>query len=982
MSNSPKRSLLSNIPLRWVLVVPFVLQIVGAVGLVSYLSYRSGQTALENMAHQVSNQASSRVRDRLNISLQNQNQAILLSQRAIQKRTLNLKDFEQMQNHFWQQINLSLSLSSIYFANENGEMIGYGRVLSQEAIEQTKQLTGENLTLGESVLIETTSQDLAHRKYYLVDDQGKAKQLYGNLPIDNRTTIWYRAGKAAQQLTWSPIYVFKDAPTLGINIVAPIKDEAGNFQGVLSSSIRLTAIGTFLSQLNFSPSGQAFIIDRAGDLVATSTLETPYIQVKQGEPLRLSASQSKDIRTKLVADRLQQQYGNLNQIQTKIRLKIVTEGNTLFVEVAPYQDDFGLDWLLVTVIPDSDFITEIQTNAKWTILLCGLTLLAIIAIGVITARWITRPILKLNQVSEAIAKGDWQEPLPEDQTIAELKALSVSFNLMATQVHQSFDRVETELLENKHFLQQITDHSAQILYILDPNVWVNLYINRQSIDILGYTPEEFQQGGSQFLQSILHPDDIPLLLRNMDYWQTAKDDEVLTTEYRMRHKNGDWVWLRSREVVFARNEHHQASKILGTAQDISNRKQIEIALAEAKETAEAANKAKSEFLANMSHELRTPMNGVLGMVQILSTTKLTEQQQSFVKTIRDSGDALLTVINDILDFSKIESGMLEIEPSNFVLEDVIRSVCTLLHSQAIDKQIDLQYAISPVIPTTIFGDHTRLRQILLNIVGNAIKFTQYGQVSISVNSRLLSQPNQYELSFEIADTGIGITGDRIDKLFQPFTQADASISRKYGGTGLGLSISKSLVELMGGTIWVKSGNQIGGNPPSIWRLQLNNSSVSHGSTFYFTIGVSTSSVTEQPLGFLLEQMMIDNKMAEKFPLRILLVEDNKVNQMVANLMLEQLGYCADVANNGLEAVQAVQSQSYDLIMMDLQMPEMDGLTAARLIRSKLMSQARIIAMTADATPEDRQICLEAGMDDYISKPIDMQEIMQLVSTTK
>ncbi len=290
--------------------------------------------------------------------------------------------------------------------------------------------------------------------------------------------------------------------------------------------------------------------------------------------------------------------------------------------------------------------------------------------------------------------------------------------------------------------------------------------------------------------------------------------------------------IDDREIWFSSNiSPLTEDTVIQISRDITERKLSEIALAKAKEDAEAATRAKSEFLANMSHEIRTPMNGVLVMAQLLATTELTEDQEDFVKTILESGDVLLAVINDILDFSKIESGMLQIEQRKFVLADVLSSVCNLMNGQARDKKIELQYAIDPNVPLSVIGDSSRLRQILINLIGNAIKFTPQGKVAIAVSGRALSDCDQYELKFAVTDTGIGIQCDRIRSLFQAFTQADTSISRKYGGTGLGLAISRKLIELMDGTIWVESFGGVGGKPPLNWQSDL----ATQGTTFYFVI---------------------------------------------------------------------------------------------------------------------------------------------------
>jgi len=384
---------------------------------------------------------------------------------------------------------------------------------------------------------------------------------------------------------------------------------------------------------------------------------------------------------------------------------------------------------------------------------------------------------------------------------------------------------------------------------------------------------------------------------------------------------------------------------------------LEVAL----RAAQAASRAKSEFLANMSHEIRTPLNAVLGMAELLQSTPLNAAQREFTDTIRTSGDALLSVINEILDFSKIEQGRIELEISPFDIRRCVREAIDIAVPPAANRSLSLRHHIAEDVPTLVLGDAYRVRQILVNLVANAVKFTERGEVVVTatrLSAQAAGEPDRLRLS--VRDTGIGIPPERQDRLFQAFSQIDASTTRKYGGTGLGLAITHRLVSILGGQIRVES-------------------TPGRGSEFRIDLPL-LAAPTPPPADTenVKVDLALDSSFAQHVPLRILLVEDNPVNQRVATLLLQKLGYSPAFALNGAEALTAIARESFDVVLMDVQMPIMDGLECSRRLRVEYPEPKRpwIIAMTANALEGDRENCLAAGMDDYTSKPVRTPVIAQ------
>jgi two-component system, sensor histidine kinase len=629
----------------------------------------------------------------------------------------------------------------------------------------------------------------------------------------------------------------------------------------------------------------------------------------------------------------------------------------------------GIDWGMLHVGLSLDgYNSEVRAVYR-TLMLLGLFCFAIATlISYHFARQLTSPILLLRNTADRIVEGD-VKARAQIATGDEVEQLARSFNRMT----DTMVKAQWDITAAHDYIQNIVRSITESLIVLDLKGTITM-VNKATLDWLGYTEEEIL--GQRVSVVLGEEDDMLGLVSTRDFMRTGM---VSNVEKTFRTKTGDEIpVLFSCSVMRQGNGKLQA--IVCVALDITERKQAEVMLQKSKEEAVAANRAKSEFLANMSHEIRTPMNGVLGMVDLLLSSDLTEEQRKFAETAYGSANQLLSLLNDILDLSKIEAGKLELEAIDFNMRAMMTEVLASFAVRAGAKGLALECVVDERTPPVLVGDPVRLRQIIINLVGNAIKFTNTGGITIHLE-RVEEQYEGVKLRCRVIDTGVGISPDVQDRIFESFSQADASTTRKHGGTGLGLTIARQLVHMMHGEIGVES-------------------TLGQGSTFWFTARLRRGSwervrpkeramSPSGPSSFSPEkghpsaaiQAKEREDGADWSHCRILLAEDNPVNQQVAMAILTRSGYFVDLVGNGTEAVDAMSKASYDVVLMDCQMPEMDGYEATRIIRDREKAAGRrtpVIALTAHAMQGDREQCLTSGMDDYLPKPFHRDELLATV----
>ncbi len=797
-----------RVPLQTVLVIPFVIQLVATVGLVGYLSFKNGHQAVNKLFEQLEEEISDRIAQQVQAYLDVPHIIHQIHQGAIASGKLDLQDFDQLEQYFWSQLQTHQLVNYLYYGNQAGQFIGVQRLPDQTLITKVLEYTPQ-------------------REYYRLSPTGERLERYKTKPYDPPNRPWYMAAAEAGEATWSSIYPSTSRRVLEINAAQPIYSETGTLQGVMGIELTLANISQFLQDLEIGYSGKAFIVERSGDLIATSTDEMPFVVV-DGEEKRLPAQQSKDQTLRLITEYLLDQFDSLEKIDRPVRIHFYHQGEPFCVRVSPFQDGRGIDWLIMVMIPEADFIEQIHHNTRITILLCILALLLALIIGYFTARSVIRPLLQLNHAAQQITQGQWNTPI-EIQRRDEVGQLAESFQAMRNQLQHSFETLE----------QRVKERTAE--------------------------------------------------------------------------------------------------------------------LAESKEKAEVANQAKSMFLANMSHELRSPLNAILGFAQLMTRSQtLPREHQENIGIISRSGEHLLTLINQVLDLSKIESGRMSVNLNNFDLYQLLDTLEDMFQFQAEQRQLQLIFERFSEVPRYIQTDEVKLRQVLINLLNNALKFTQEGGVVVRTSAiSSLEDKNSLTLYFEVEDTGSGIAPAELNQLFEAFIQTETGRDAQEG-TGLGLSISRQFIQLMDGEISVQS---------------------QQGKGTIFKFYIQAQSVDGQTLAFIKSVHRVIALAPNQPRYRLLIVDDKPINRKLLVHLLAPLGFELKEAGNGQEAIQIWEEWEPHLIWMDMRMPVMDGYEATKMMKSTIQGQSTaIIALTASVLEEERAVVLSAGCDDFLRKPFREAEV--------
>lgn len=977
-----------KVPLRTVLIVPFVLQIVGAVGLVGYLSFMNGQKAVNDLATRLRGEISDRIDQHLDTYFATPHQINQINRDAIDLGLLSISDFQNTGRYFWKQMKV-FDVGYICYGNINGEYIGV-----------------ERLENGSLVINEVSQSNPGKLYIYETDNQGNRTKLQGVKNWNPHTEEWYTDAVKAGKPIWSQIYPWEDKPDIiSISASYPIYDQKKKIVGVLSIDHLLSQISSYLSNLKVSKSGKTFILERNGLLVASSTSERPF-KVVNGEAKRVKASESKDPLIRLTTEYLTRHFSNLTQIDRSQQLNFQIAGQRQFIQVTPWRDQLGLDWLIVVVVPEADFMAQINANTHTTIALCFAALVVAIIFCILTAQWVTRPILRLNAAAKALAQGQWEQ-LVEVERSDELGELAKSFGTMSGQLKQLFTTLEANNAEMKTLNEALHESESRLTQFLDAvpvGVTVHdatgkiCYANTTAQSILGrgIISEELPEKLSEVYQIYL-ADTNQLCPTECLPALRALNGESLTIEDLVIHRGEQMIPVEARTTPIFDEKGAIAYAIVAFT-DITQRKQAEAErihfteeLERKNETLQHLDELKDEFLANTSHELRTPLNGMIGIAESMldgATGRLSELQQKNLLLIAQSGRRLAALVNDILDFSKLKHKTIELQLKPIGIREIVEVVLNLSQPLIKNKNLQLINAVPPDL-TPAEADENRLQQILYNLVGNAIKFTDSGLVEISANfqngeGELGTDKTEIDsaitskIQITVSDTGIGIPEDKLDRIFESFEQGDGSTAREYGGTGLGLAVTKKLVELHGGCIQVESTVGVGSRFTFTLTAALGQSSelsrLSYSSCLLPAISKLHEEENIQPL------QITQGDQGQQF--QIMIVDDEPVNLQVLINHLSLQNYAITQATNGIEALAMIERGfKPNLILLDVMMPRMTGYEVCQKLREQFPAyELPVVMLTAKNQVTDLVEGFSVGANDYLTKPISKNELFARIKT--
>ncbi|AUI69793.1 HAMP domain-containing hybrid sensor histidine kinase/response regulator [Beggiatoa leptomitoformis] len=934
-----------RVPLLIMLTIPFILQMIIALILVISLSFIYRGQLAEGFMQRLNEACLLRIEQYLQNYLTLPTQLLDYDVAFLQKESI---ESEKLTSYFSKQLYSFNAISSIWFASIQGQFVSVVKTHDSLLLISTK--SPYHTVLQQS--FQNIAGDYSHTEQQ--DTFSFQHSFWYQLPLMNHWETWSNVTSADLPLLERPQQVLSK----------PVYDLKGQLIGVLGIGVDTYDISDFLQQTLVSENSHILIFESKGPLLALASRFNQQTVMPPLESLIYS--------NVFVTSLPQPLQSMMNQLQTYLKSgrtihelqhlhMSINEKNHLFT-IKPFKDKHDLSWFIVVLSPELDFMTAVHKDTLNMVTFALLAVLLFAWFSIRTARWVIKPVLSLDDAAQQLAMGKWAHALPV-RRVDEMGSLAVSFNTMARQLQASIAtlKIKNDELQQLNQLKEIKFHNMAAMV---PGVifqWYEkntgqqgfYYVSSRCWDLYGISAEALQ-AGTQSLP--IHPDDDIHWRENVR--RAIERGEELSVEGRFVLKNGEVKWWRIiAKPVMSRDE----VVLNGIIIDITQQQALEESLRQAKETAEQAklaadiaNHAKSRFLANMSHELRTPMNAILGFAQLMiRDAQVTAVQQENLNIIIESGEHLLELINDVLEMSKIEAGQITLNKTTVDLQQMLNNILKMLRIRAKNKGLLLHDVVHATVPRYVKTDENKLRQILINLIANAIKFTEQGQVTVQVAYQPATANKMAQLHFAVQDTGIGIDPNEIERLFEAFQQS-VHHNKPYEGSGLGLPISRQFVQLMGGDIDVQS--QLG-----------------EGSTFHFTVTIERADINTLPISE--PYATVVGLATGQANYKLLIVEDNDESRLLLKRLLEGVGFVVNEASNGKQAVSLCQQWQPDLIWMDIRMPVMNGYEATKQIKAQAKGKnIIIIALTASAFEHERQHILDAGCDDFVRKPFREREI--------